>query len=47
MLKRNLIVYYNFFKNNTEFASKQVAEEENSDVVESDSTLVNVNDTIN
>lgn len=46
MLKRNLIVYYNFFKNNAEFAPKQEVEEVSIEVIESDSTLVSVNDTI-
>lgn len=47
MLKRNLVVYYNFFKSNPEFAGNQPEEVVTEEIVVSDSTLVSVNDSIN
>lgn len=46
MLSRNLIVYYNFFKNHPEFLINQSKEEVIIETTESDSTLVSVNDSI-
>lgn len=48
MLKRNLVVYYNFFKNNPEFLTGQpVLEEISVEAEVSDSSLITVNDSIN
>lgn len=45
MLSRNLNVYYNFFKNSSEFSASAVKEEVVQEVV-SDSTLISENDSI-
>lgn len=47
MLSRNLIVYYNFFKNHPEFSGNQPKEEDVIiETMASDSTLVSANDTV-
>lgn len=46
MLKRNLVVYYNFFKGHPEFSANETKEEVIIDTTTTDSTLVSTTDSI-